>query len=187
MPGAAGRYRAALRRLQDALSASPPAAELYYNLGNALQRLHRFDEAMAAYRRVLHLRPSYVDAGWNLGLILLRLGRFPEGSITSGDGGAPAPPHRAAHAPVPEVDCQAAIASLPGILGITRSLLWKRALTPASGRPQVPARVLQVPAARTRHSTGPGRSDGRGRPAPRRNPAIPGHAPCPVRRSGPGR
>jgi Flp pilus assembly protein TadD len=48
------------------------------NLGNALFRLGRTDEAIAQYREALRLFPGYSGAHFNLGQALSSLGRFAE-------------------------------------------------------------------------------------------------------------
>ena len=70
---------------KDALVASEKAAELlpddtvaHNNLGNALGRAGRLDEAIASYRRALALEPSFAEAHNNLGNALLDLGRLDE-------------------------------------------------------------------------------------------------------------
>ncbi|MFL5339042.1 MAG: tetratricopeptide repeat protein, partial [Gemmataceae bacterium] len=50
----------------------------YYNLGNALAKLHRHRDAIAAYQQALVLDPQYAEAWCNLGLLLRNLGRFDE-------------------------------------------------------------------------------------------------------------
>ncbi len=70
---------------KDALLASEKAAELlsddpgaHNNLGNALGRAGRLDEAIASYRRALALEPRFAEAHTNLGNALLELGRLDE-------------------------------------------------------------------------------------------------------------
>lgn len=48
------------------------AAEAYYNLGNVLYSMTRYDEAIAAYQEALLRRPDYDDARYNLEIALLR-------------------------------------------------------------------------------------------------------------------
>jgi tetratricopeptide (TPR) repeat protein len=55
-----------------------PAAELHYNLANALHQAGRLEEAAAAHRRALALRPDFVPAHHNLGNILQAQGRHAE-------------------------------------------------------------------------------------------------------------
>jgi tetratricopeptide (TPR) repeat protein len=47
-------------------------AEAYYNLGNILYKLRRFDEAVFAYRQALLIRSDYDEARYNLELTLLQ-------------------------------------------------------------------------------------------------------------------
>ncbi|HXE56260.1 MAG TPA: tetratricopeptide repeat protein, partial [Tepidisphaeraceae bacterium] len=52
------------------LAAQPTRFESWNNLGNALQKSGRPDEAMSAYRQAIALRPEYADAWNNLGNVL---------------------------------------------------------------------------------------------------------------------
>lgn len=52
-----------------ALLAPLPGAEAQYNLGNALARAGRFDDAIAAYARALQLQPGMQDARFNRQLV----------------------------------------------------------------------------------------------------------------------
>jgi len=60
----AGQYEQALQTL-DGLD----AADSYYNKGNALARLGRYEEAMAAYDKALEARPGLEDARYNKELL----------------------------------------------------------------------------------------------------------------------
>jgi len=74
-----GRHDQAVFRLRQAIAGDAGFASAYYNMGNILQRLRRFEEATTCYRRVLALKPKNVDAHWNLALAYLRAGRFADG------------------------------------------------------------------------------------------------------------
>jgi tetratricopeptide (TPR) repeat protein len=70
---------------KDALMAWSRAAQLMpedpvsqLNLGNALARLGRTEEAQASFRRALDIRPDFAEAQQNLGKVLLDLGRSEE-------------------------------------------------------------------------------------------------------------
>jgi Ca-activated chloride channel homolog len=60
----AGRYEQAIQTL-DGLD----AADSYYNKGNALARLGRYEEAMAAYDKALESKPGLEDARYNRELL----------------------------------------------------------------------------------------------------------------------
>ena len=62
----AGAYEAAVKSLGAALERNPEASETHYNLGVALTRLERLDEAEAALRRALAVKPGYAEARKNL-------------------------------------------------------------------------------------------------------------------------
>jgi len=74
--------------IRKALAARPNYPEAHNNLGNALaaiagaddslQKLKRFEEALASYDRALTLRPEYVEALYNRGRALYELERFEE-------------------------------------------------------------------------------------------------------------
>ncbi len=55
------------------------SAKLHNNWGVALQKLRRFDEALAAFDRAMQLDPDYVSPPLNKAYCLLALGRFDEG------------------------------------------------------------------------------------------------------------
>jgi len=46
----------------------------YFDLGNVLDELVRFDESIAAYKRAVALSPRYADAHYNLALAYERRG-----------------------------------------------------------------------------------------------------------------
>ena len=58
----AGAYDAAIELLGAAVRHNPGAADTNYNLGVALARLRRFDEAESACRRALALSPHHAGA-----------------------------------------------------------------------------------------------------------------------------
>jgi Flp pilus assembly protein TadD len=61
-----------------AVQLKPDAADLHYNLGNALRRLGRLDEAIATYRRAATYGPDLLPIRNNLGAALQSLGRHAE-------------------------------------------------------------------------------------------------------------
>ncbi|MFI4988012.1 MAG: tetratricopeptide repeat protein, partial [Alphaproteobacteria bacterium] len=63
---------------RQALAARPGAAELHYNLANALDKAGKLPAAAAAYRAALALRPDLVPALHNLASALQRLGETEE-------------------------------------------------------------------------------------------------------------
>jgi tetratricopeptide (TPR) repeat protein len=65
----------ALQALTTAAQLLPEDAGVHNNLGNALGRLGRFDDAVASYRRALALRPDFAEAHNNLGRTFLDLGQ----------------------------------------------------------------------------------------------------------------
>jgi Ca-activated chloride channel family protein len=79
----AGDYERALAALSDV-----PDPDVDYNRGNALARLGRLDEAIAAYERLLERDPDHADARHNLELLEALRDRPPESSERgeSGEG-----------------------------------------------------------------------------------------------------
>ncbi|CRI65734.1 TPR repeat-containing protein (fragment) [Thiocapsa sp. KS1] len=79
----AGDYERALAALSD-----EPDPDVDYNRGNALARLGRLDEAIAAYERALERDADHADARYNLELLQALRDRPPESSEggESGDG-----------------------------------------------------------------------------------------------------
>ncbi len=69
--GAARFYRAAVDR-------QPKFIEAHYNLGTALQRGGRLDDAVASFRAAIALRPDLAPAHHNLGNALMALGQLAE-------------------------------------------------------------------------------------------------------------
>jgi tetratricopeptide (TPR) repeat protein len=65
----------ALQALRMAAQLLPNDAGVHNNLGNALGRLGRIDDAVASYRRALLLSPDFAEAHNNLGHALLDLGQ----------------------------------------------------------------------------------------------------------------
>ena len=59
-----------------ALALKPSLAEVHYNLGNALMKQWKLDEAVTCYERALALRPDFVEAYCNLGNALKEQGKL---------------------------------------------------------------------------------------------------------------
>ncbi len=71
---AQGDFAAAIGRIEKAVQLQE-TARFRSNLGVALGNAGRHEEALAAYRRALELRPDYPEAQNNLGISLARLGQ----------------------------------------------------------------------------------------------------------------
>jgi tetratricopeptide (TPR) repeat protein len=71
----------ALPALETAAALLADDAGVHNNLGNALARLGRLDEAVTSYRRALALRPHFAEANDNLGHALMNL-RRPQEALT---------------------------------------------------------------------------------------------------------
>ena len=53
----------------------PKNAGAWFNKGNALQGLDKYNEAMQAYDKAIEIDPNYVDAWFNKGTLLGKLGK----------------------------------------------------------------------------------------------------------------
>jgi tetratricopeptide (TPR) repeat protein len=71
-----------LHALAMAVRCAPEDATPHLNLGNALARLGRLDEAFASYRRALEVDPAFAEAHNNLGQLLLERGRADDALIS---------------------------------------------------------------------------------------------------------
>lgn len=69
---AEGNYPEAAAMYEQVL-AEQPAAEVYYNLGNAYFKQGELAQSILAYERALRLRPSYKDAKYNLAFAQSRI------------------------------------------------------------------------------------------------------------------
>jgi tetratricopeptide (TPR) repeat protein len=54
-----------------------PHHVLYYSLGNTYQKLGRLDEAQAAYRKAVEIKPTFTHALYEQGSISFRQGNYP--------------------------------------------------------------------------------------------------------------
>jgi tetratricopeptide (TPR) repeat protein len=64
--------------IQDALAQNAEFGVAHYNLGNALRRLNRYEDAAEAYRRAAALMPDHLNCLVNLGATLRELDRAEE-------------------------------------------------------------------------------------------------------------
>ena len=64
---------------RDCLEKSPLKPRPYNNLGSALSKKGRFEEAAPYLARAVELKPDYDDARYNLGYVLVRLGQVDAG------------------------------------------------------------------------------------------------------------
>jgi Flp pilus assembly protein TadD len=74
-----GEPEAALPLLQRAIAQNSASLDAWYNHGQALFALQRYDEAFESYGRALAIRPDFAEAHLNRGLIHLLHGRLGEG------------------------------------------------------------------------------------------------------------
>ena len=71
-----------LHALEMGVRCAPDDAAAHLNLGNALARLGRPDEAAASYGRALDIDPAFAEAHANLGLLRLELGNLQEALVS---------------------------------------------------------------------------------------------------------
>jgi tetratricopeptide (TPR) repeat protein len=71
-----------LQALTSAVQCMPDDAVANLNLGNALGRLGRLDEAEACFRRALFIRPDFAEAHNHLGDVQLELGRLDDAVVS---------------------------------------------------------------------------------------------------------
>jgi tetratricopeptide (TPR) repeat protein len=76
-------YEAAIAAFRQAIAIKPDYPEAYYNLGIALSRQGKTDDAAAAYRKAASLRPDYGEAYENLGALLCDKVRDYPGAIAA--------------------------------------------------------------------------------------------------------
>ena len=79
-----GDYPAAELALDSALAAGVskyPREQLYTILGNTLNELNRFDEAIAAHRKALEINPRLHEAWVNLGIVYRLTGDFEQAEV----------------------------------------------------------------------------------------------------------
>ena len=77
--GLQGKDEEALSALRSVLERDPGSFEAQRELGGTLARLHRYEEAAAAYREAIRLSPRLAgSAAIPLGLVELEMGRLPE-------------------------------------------------------------------------------------------------------------
>ena len=69
-------WRDSIALWSDVVAKNPQNFRGYCNLGVALERQGRFEEAAGRYSRALLLKPDYPDALYNLGVVLALDGRF---------------------------------------------------------------------------------------------------------------
>jgi tetratricopeptide (TPR) repeat protein len=78
---AAGDNELALEAYQKVTAADPQNIEAWYEAGNVMARLKRYNEALTHYDIVLNLDPEYIKAWYNLGNVFKDLERYDEALI----------------------------------------------------------------------------------------------------------
>lgn len=98
LAGRAGRAEESARILAQAVARHGGSANAHNNLGNALQALRRFDEALASYDRALAVKPDHGDAHYNRGIVQAALTRHADALASYDRALALRPEHVDAHA-----------------------------------------------------------------------------------------
>jgi len=80
--GSPDELRTAIAHFEQSLKWNPQNASAHNNLGSAMQRLGRLDEALARHQEAVRLDPNSFEAANNLGAVLLLLQR-PEEAVTA--------------------------------------------------------------------------------------------------------
>lgn len=74
-------WRDSVSLWRHALASTERNARAHYNLGAALGRLQRYDEALPELASAVAIEPGYAEAHYNLGVALARLGRGAEAIV----------------------------------------------------------------------------------------------------------
>jgi tetratricopeptide (TPR) repeat protein len=92
-----GQGKDALPALEAAARCSPEDPVVHLNLGNALGRRGRLEEAAASFGRALELQPEFAEAHNNIGDLQLELARFDEAAASCRRAIAIRPDYAEAH------------------------------------------------------------------------------------------
>jgi protein O-GlcNAc transferase len=115
-------YAEAAALLERATQAAPQLGILHSNLGEALRRLDRKEEALRAFQRAVDVSPELAEAHYNLGLLLDQLGRLPE-AIAAYETALELKPH------LPE-GLLTLLKALRDNADYARAIVWYRRLAP---------------------------------------------------------
>ena len=73
-------FASAADALKQAVEAQPAFTAAWFNLGYAYTALHKYEEAIASYRKALELEPNLFEARLNLGILLIQRDN-PQGAL----------------------------------------------------------------------------------------------------------
>ena len=90
-------HQLAVDLIDQAIAINSSSADAYFNRGNALKALDRFDQAIDSYDKAIRLNPRYANAYGNRGIVLQRLDRLPEAIVSYDKAIAIAPDNALAH------------------------------------------------------------------------------------------
>ena len=74
-------YKDAIQSYESLLSMGYYNSDLYYNLGNAFNKLGKYGEAAHNYSKAIKLKPEYAEAFYHRGILKDKLGHKKEGKI----------------------------------------------------------------------------------------------------------
>jgi tetratricopeptide (TPR) repeat protein len=94
---ARGNFNLVAEIYQAMLVKIPGYVEGHNNCGTALQKLERYDEAIAAYEKAIALKPDYANAHFNRGFLLKKLQRNDEALVSYNKAISFKPDHAGAH------------------------------------------------------------------------------------------
>ncbi len=83
-----GKYKEALEFADAMVQRSPEDAHMQYVKGYLCQNLQKYDDAIAAYKAAINLKPDYAEACSNLGLIYCQQANDLSANMTSSFGSA---------------------------------------------------------------------------------------------------
>lgn len=66
-----GNFTEAVTKLEQLVVMYPKIPHIWFKLGNANAKLHRYDNSASAYQHAIAIDPHYVKASYNLGMIRL--------------------------------------------------------------------------------------------------------------------
>src|SRR5690348_5851131 len=72
------QWQEAANAFQQAIALRADYLDAYYNLGLALNKMNRLEQALVTWRALLELSPEHLGASFQVGCLLMRQGKFGE-------------------------------------------------------------------------------------------------------------
>lgn len=95
--GSDAEFQAALAHLRDALRLNPRDPEAHNNMGGALQRMGRYEDALREHEEALRLNPALVEARYNVGVCQQALGHIEQARVEYAEAVRAQPDYAMAH------------------------------------------------------------------------------------------